>query len=90
VTVADWKFIRRHTERDLQRQRDGRGRPPFFNRPFMATASLVLGHVNTYLATSIMIRNGFSETSTLRCVRLFTASGNAADTRLDQITYFNC
>jgi len=74
VTVADWKFIRRHTEQDLDRRQDGRGRPPIPINLIMSTALLFLGHGTTYLSTSIMMRNGLSETSTLRCVRLFTAS----------------
>ena len=74
VTVDDWKFIRKHTAQDLQRRQDGRGRPPISSDLVMSTALLFLGHGTTYLTTSIMIRNGLSETSTLRCIRLFTAS----------------
>lgn len=74
VTVDDWKFIRKHTAQDLQRRQDGRGRPPIPTDLIMSTALLFLGHGTTYLTTSIMIRNGLSETSTLRCIRLFTAS----------------
>jgi len=70
----DWKFIRKHTQQDFQRRQDGRGRPPISTNLVMATALLFLGHGTTYLTTSIMIRNGLSETSTLRCVRLFAAS----------------
>ena len=74
VTVADWNFIRRHTEPDFKRRQDGRGRPPIPTNLIMATALLFLGHGTTYLSTSVMIRCGLSETSTLWCVRLFTAS----------------
>lgn len=72
LTTDDWTFVRRHIGSSLRRRRDKRGRPPIPVDTQMAAALIYLAHGTTYATTSIMIRNGLSEASTLRCVRMFT------------------
>jgi hypothetical protein len=76
LSVDDFMFVRKHIFRDLCPRRDNRGRPPIKVEIIMAAALLYLAHGTTYQTTSIMIRNGLSETSTLRCVRMFTKAVN--------------
>ena len=74
LSVEDYIFVRRHIEPDLRRRQDGRGRPPIGIDLIMATALVFLAHGTTYLVTSALMRNGLSEATTLRCIRLFTKS----------------
>jgi hypothetical protein len=76
LSVSDFTFVRSRIHQDLRPRRDKRGRPPIRVEIIMAAALLYLAHGTTYMNTSIMIRNGLSETSTLRCVRLFTRAVN--------------
>ena len=76
LTVKDFIFVRRHIASSLQQRPDYRGRPPISTNIVMATALLYLSSGSTFLWTALMIRNGQSVASTMRCVRLFTSAVN--------------
>ena len=76
LSVADFLFVRMRISKLLTHRRDRRGRRRLNPDIVMAAALMYLAHGGTYLTTSLMVRNGISEASVMRCVRLFTRAVN--------------
>ena len=76
LSVADFLFVRRRIARVLGHRRERRGRKRLSVDLTMAAALMYLGHGGTYLSTALMIRNGISEASVMRSVRLFCRAVN--------------
>ena len=71
LSVADFLFLRSRISRSLSHRRDRRGRKRLSVNMIMASSLVYLSHGGTYLTTALMIRNGISEASVMRSVRLF-------------------
>jgi len=77
IDVATFKFLHKKLKRDMRpRRQDARGRRGIKTELLMATALMYLATGNTYSSVSLSMRNGITEASVMRGVRLFTRAVN--------------
>jgi hypothetical protein len=77
INVPTFKFLFKVLKRELRpRRQDTRGRKAIKTELLMATALMYLATGNTYSSVSLAMRNGITEASVMRSVRVFTRAVN--------------
>jgi hypothetical protein len=75
VDPPTFTFLMKHLQQDLKpTRRNSRGRAAIPATIVIATSLIYLSTGNTFASTALIIRNGISETSVSRCIRMFTKS----------------